>query len=298
MPLNPVGLRLPLCCLIWLQDLAEFVLHLGEESQSLEEFRAKLKANGSAVTQALAVSLYTSISKFVAKSKKAKAAAASGSTSSGSSGIGAKNGVSPSPAKDSKDEQVSPPGSSTNGSKPLPASAFSVSQHPPTEKELKFPGLCMQNRFDRPELQLARPDDHAPLSAAAQRLLEQEKDDKELMREQQEAFKRAKDGYWGGDHNSSSKGGISATGANALPIGGASGAAGTAAAATGAADANLNFCGKRGAPLERYGIYDGVVSRVMEYGAFVQLDLAEGRREGLLHVADMSRPDGGPCVSA
>ncbi|CDJ37257.1 pre-mRNA splicing factor RNA helicase, putative [Eimeria tenella] len=283
------------------KDLAEFVLHLGEESQSLEEFRAKLKANGSAVTQALAVSLYTSISKFVARSKKAKTAAATASTSSGSSGAGVKdgkNGVSPSPVKDSKDEQVSAPGSSTNGSKPLPTTAFSVSHHPPTEKELKFPGLCMQNRFDRPELQLARPDDNAPLSAAAQRLLQQEKDDKELMREQQEAFKRAKEGYWGGDHNSSSKGGISATGANALPIGGASGAAGTAAAATGAAGESLNFCGKRGAPLERYGIYDGVVSRVMEYGAFVQLDLAEGRREGLLHVADMSRPDGGPCVSA
>lgn len=281
--------------------MAEFVLHLGEESQSLEEFRAKLKANGSAVTQALAVSLYTSISKFVARSKKAKTAAATASTSSGSSGAGVKdgkNGVSPSPVKDSKDEQVSAPGSSTNGSKPLPTTAFSVSHHPPTEKELKFPGLCMQNRFDRPELQLARPDDNAPLSAAAQRLLQQEKDDKELMREQQEAFKRAKEGYWGGDHNSSSKGGISATGANALPIGGASGAAGTAAAATGAAGESLNFCGKRGAPLERYGIYDGVVSRVMEYGAFVQLDLAEGRREGLLHVADMSRPDGGPCVSA
>ena len=188
--------------------------------------------------------------------------------------------------------------------KPLPATAFSLSNHPPTEKELKFPGLCMQNRFDRPELQLERPDEHAPLSAHAQKLLEREKDDKELLKEQQEAFNRAKNGgYWGGkdssSSSSSSRGGFSATGANALPVGGGSPAAAAAAAtAAAAADESLNFCGKKRAPLERYGIYDGIVTRIMEYGAFVQLDLAEGRREGLLHAADMSRPDGGPCVSA
>ncbi|OEH74311.1 pre-mRNA splicing factor [Cyclospora cayetanensis] len=241
------------------KDLAEFVLHLGEESQSLEEFRTKLKANGSAVTQALAVSLYTAISKYVEKTKNAKRR--DGNTSSASS----KDASSSSPparvAADSEDASAG----GDSGVKTLPASAFSVSQHPPTEKELKFPGLCMQNRFDRAELQLTRPDEHAPLSAAAQRLLQREKDEKELLREQQEAYNKARD---------------------------------AAATVSAAADSSLNFCGRRGAPLERYGIYDGVVSRVMEYGAFVQLDLAEGRKEGLLHAADMSRADGGPCVSA
>ena len=271
---------------------------MGEESQSLEEFRAKLKANGSAITHALAVSLYTSISKYVAKKNKTKTEKSSGSSSSKVTARDASSNISPSSPKDSKDESVpSGPGSSSSGiSKPLPVNAFSVSQHPPTEKELKFPGLCIQNRFDRPELQLTRPDEHAPLSAAAQKLLEQEKDEKELQREQQEAFNRAREapGYWGSSSSSSSKG-LRATGANAIPVGDGS----TAAAAGGEGeDTSLNFCGKKGAPLERYGIYDGIVSRVMEYGAFVQLDVAEGRREGLLHVADMSRPDGGPCVNS
>ncbi|KAL8427104.1 hypothetical protein ACSSS7_007894 [Eimeria intestinalis] len=307
------------------KDLAEFVLHLGEESKSLEEFKAKLKANGSAVTQALAVSLYTAISKFVAKTQKQQTNTTtnSSSSSSGSSSNGAKNeatsSISPSPAKvHHKDESVSPNTTSSSSSNnnssssgtSLPSNAFTVSHTHPTEKELKFPGLCMQNRFDRPELQLERPDEHAPLSAAAQRLLNLEKDEKELQREQQEAFNRAKEGggYWGNKDTSKSssstsgggRGAFSATGANAVPVGGGGapspGAGGDAATAT-AAD-SLNFCGKKGAPLERYGIYDGVVARVMEYGAFVQLDLADGRREGLLHVADMSRPDGGPCVSA
>ncbi|CDJ30515.1 pre-mRNA splicing factor RNA helicase, putative [Eimeria mitis] len=312
------------------QDLAEFVLHLGEESKTLEEFRAKLKANGSAVTQALAVSLYTSISKFVARkthaaaahkspaAAAAAAAAATGNSSSSSSGAGgSSNSTSPPSVKNATDAGASPSpnssssssSSSSSGVKPLPPSAFSLSHHPPTEKELKFPGLCMQNRFDRPELQLERPDEHAPLSMHAQRLLQQEKDEKELIKEQQEAFNRAKNGgYWGNkdsssnssSSSSSSRGGgsFAATGANALPVGGAAAAAGTAAAAAAAgADDSLNFCGQRGAPLERYGIYDGVVSRVMEYGAFVQLELQGGRREGLLHVADMCRPDGGPCVT-
>ncbi|KAL8435108.1 hypothetical protein Efla_006329 [Eimeria flavescens] len=236
------------------KDLAEFVLHLGEESKSLEEFKAKLKANGSAVTQALAVSLYTAISKFVARTKKPPTSSSNSSSSSSSNSEGAKENsstTSPFVPKSNKDESTSPSGSvSSSKAAPLPATAFTVSQHPPTEKELKFPGLCMQNRFDRPELQLERPDEHAPLSAAAQRLLNLEKDEKELQREQQEAFNKAKagPGYWGNNDSSSSKsraGAYSATGANALP-----------------------------------------------------LDLAEGRREGLLHVGDMSRPDGGPCVSA
>ena len=282
--------------LLHFQDLAEFVLHLGEESESLEEFRAKLKANGSAVTQALAVSLYTGISKFVARTKKAKTNSTSSTSDAAKSST---DSTSPSPVKDAKEESASASSSSSksiSSSKPLPSTAFSVSQHAPTEKELKFPGLCMQNRFDRPELQLERPDEHAPLSAAAQRLLHQEKDERELQREEQEAFKKAKEGpgYWGNNNSnssSSSKGGLSATGANAVPVGGV-------AADAAAVDDSLNFCGQKGAPLERYGIYDGVVARVMEYGAFVQLDLAEGRREGLLHVADMSRPDGGPCVNA
>ncbi|CDJ53434.1 hypothetical protein EBH_0007450 [Eimeria brunetti] len=287
------------------KDLAEFVLHLGEESESLEEFRAKLKSNGSAVTHALAVSLYTSISKFVARSKNPKSAAATAAGAAAAAG-GSSSTPSPGAVKDSKDPPSSSSSSgSSSGTKPLPPNAFSLSHHPPTEKELKFPGLCMQNRFDRPELQLARPDEHAPLSLHAQRLLEREKDEKELMKEQQEAFNRAKNGgYWGdrdgNKHSSSSssnsnRGSLSATGANAVPVGGGAGAAAAAAAA---ADESLNFCGRKGAPLHRYGIYDGVVSRVMEYGAFVQLELQEGRREGLLHVADMSRPDGGPCVNA
>lgn len=40
-------------------------------------------------------------------------------------------------------------------------------------------------------------------------------------------------------------------------------------------------------------IYDGTVTSVKEYGAFVALEGVAGRREGLVHVSNMANPNGG-----
>lgn len=269
--------ELKVCCFLFraFKDLAEFVVHLGEESESLEEFVAKLKSNGSAVTQALGESLFSAISKYKNKKLNSKPA--------GSGVNAASDGDRPQDSSTSKD------GNAGNPSSVLPPTAFSVGKHAPTEKELKFPGLCMQNRFDLPQLQLERPDEHQPLSSAAQRLLEAEKDERELIKEQQEALRKSKSGpgYWAREDAKSDpslqRGRGSGTGANAVPVGGRAGEGVTS---------ELNFCGRRGAPIVRYGIYDGTVTRVMDYGAFVQLDVEGGRKEGLVHVADMTKGDG------
>lgn len=45
----------------------------------------------------------------------------------------------------------------------------------------------------------------------------------------------------------------------------------------------------RPAAVELYGIYKGVVSRVMEYGCFITMETAEGRKEGLCHLSELTK---------
>jgi len=45
----------------------------------------------------------------------------------------------------------------------------------------------------------------------------------------------------------------------------------------------------RAIPLELYGIYKAKVQRVMEYGAFLQMDTAEGPKEGLCHLTELTK---------
>lgn len=45
---------------------------------------------------------------------------------------------------------------------------------------------------------------------------------------------------------------------------------------------------RRGGELELYGIYDGRVSKVMDFGVFVELDGFDDRKEGLVHVTNLS----------
>ena len=39
-------------------------------------------------------------------------------------------------------------------------------------------------------------------------------------------------------------------------------------------------------------IYEGTINRLMEYGAFANIETAEGRKEGLLHINEMKKNDG------
>mmetsp|Transcript_15866 Transcript_15866/g.35547 ORF Transcript_15866/g.35547 Transcript_15866/m.35547 type:complete len:1098 (-) Transcript_15866:65-3358(-) len=45
----------------------------------------------------------------------------------------------------------------------------------------------------------------------------------------------------------------------------------------------------KAAPVEKFGIYKGKVTRVMEYGAFISLDTAEGPKEGLCHLTELTK---------
>nr|PIL98407.1 putative pre-mRNA-splicing factor ATP-dependent RNA helicase [Toxoplasma gondii COUG] len=257
------------------RDLAEFVVHLGEEASSLDEFREQLQENGAAVSTSLAVSLYTTIQKL---SQKKRAASKKEAGARDLSGKGEKKSAASTSASSS-----SFCSSASSASEVSRAPAF-PDHHELTEKEKKFPGLCMPNDFSRPELQLERPDEHAPLSEHAQRLLNAEKDEKELQKEQKEALKRGRENKFAPIQ----------TGANSIPLGGKKrdGEAERAGEKK-AGSAPAHYYGRKG-PMIRYAIYEGVVEKVVEFGCFVRLEFDEGTRQGLLHVADMIKTDGRP----
>eukprot|EP00919_Chromeraceae_sp_WS-2016_P052091 GHVR01123434.1.p1 GENE.GHVR01123434.1~~GHVR01123434.1.p1 ORF type:complete len:1336 (+),score=366.00 GHVR01123434.1:50-4057(+) len=61
---------------------------------------------------------------------------------------------------------------------------------PPTEKELRFPGLCVPDKTDNPALMFKPPDENAPLSNSAQLLIEGEYTERERLMKQNESQKK------------------------------------------------------------------------------------------------------------
>eukprot|EP00397_Hematodinium_sp_SG-2012_P007258 GEMP01007300.1.p1 GENE.GEMP01007300.1~~GEMP01007300.1.p1 ORF type:complete len:1145 (+),score=295.75 GEMP01007300.1:68-3502(+) len=49
---------------------------------------------------------------------------------------------------------------------------------------------------------------------------------------------------------------------------------------------------KKNLPLETGSVYEGSVSRLMEFGAFVSIETADGRKEGLCHINEMKKSEG------
>lgn len=276
------------------RDLAEFVVHLGEESSSLEEFSAQLKDNGASVSSSLAVSLYTTIQKLSRKKK---------SSSSSASCVDKKQS---NHAASSLEEQKKRAGDdvfSSSLSRRAAGGEGGEGHDRLTEKEKKFPGLCLPNDLSRPELRLERPANDAPLSRQAQKLLEAEKDEKELLKEQKEALRKktqedrhastARAGNRG-ERGGDSRGG--GPGVRTLGEDEGKSRKPQEEKREGENDADdkkppAHYYGRRG-PMIRYAIYEGVVEKVLEFGAFVRLEFTdEGTRQGLLHVVDMYRND-------
>mmetsp|Transcript_70916 Transcript_70916/g.208102 ORF Transcript_70916/g.208102 Transcript_70916/m.208102 type:complete len:1156 (+) Transcript_70916:169-3636(+) len=145
--------------------------------------------------------------------------------------------------------------------------ALSGKKAPTNEKEAKFPGLAMQDRPDREELMIEQPRQPGELSAAAKKLLNSEKDDRELAEERK---KEAKGGGRGSGRASRSR------------------SRGRSRSRDGKKkEVKKGF--QKNAALELYGIYKGQVNRVMEYGAFVSFETSEGRKEGLVHLSEITK---------
>lgn len=202
------------------KTLAEFVIDIGKECDNVKEFEAKLEENGAAATGPFCERLLALIRKMGGARKPANALAkASGSTSA----------------------------------------AEPDRRAPKNEKEMLFPGLCGPDRPDREELKMDRPDPHAKMSETGQRLLDAEKDPKELEKEAKERSKGK--GRGRSRSRSRSKG---KTGKKAFKPG-------------------------KPPPVELYQIYQAKISRVMEYGCFLQMETDEGPKEGLCHLSELSK---------
>mmetsp|Transcript_49286 Transcript_49286/g.127096 ORF Transcript_49286/g.127096 Transcript_49286/m.127096 type:complete len:1155 (-) Transcript_49286:80-3544(-) len=205
------------------KTLAEFVISIGEEASSVNDFEVKLKENGAEAQRTFAERLFGLIGKM---GPKGGGAAADGPMKGG------------------------PP-------------ALMGEKKPKSEREAKFPGLAVPDRPDREELEIEAPRAKGELSEYAKKLLEQEMDDREL------AEKRKKEAKGGGRGRASrsrsrSKGKDKDKGPK-----------------------KPNF--SRPAAVELYGIYRGQVQRVMEYGCFIQFETAEGRKEGLVHLSEVTK---------
>jgi len=133
------------------------------------------------------------------------------------------------------------------------------------EKEKKFSGLCIPDNSARDELRIdAR--EAGELSKTAKRLLEGEKDDKEIREEEKEASKRARESGAPKRRPERSR-----------------------SRSEGKKKGKRNPDLDKAAPMEVFRIYKAKVSRVMEYGVFISLDTAEGPKEGLCHLSEVTK---------
>ncbi|CAE8638853.1 unnamed protein product, partial [Polarella glacialis] len=121
------------------------------------------------------------------------------------------------------------------------------------DKDLKFPGLAMPDNKSRNELKLdAQSND---LSSAARKLLNMEKGEEEMEAERKAGAKELRE-------RSRSRGKKEKKNDRGKVVNG---------------------------PAELYGIYKGQVSRIMEYGCFINFETSEGRKEGLAHLSEVTK---------
>jgi ATP-dependent RNA helicase DHX8/PRP22 len=154
------------------------------------------------------------------------------------------------------------PGAASTGGAGGKATSSAGSSQPSAPKSAKaqaFPGLAIP---DRPDLyETVKP--VSELSSSAKKLLDKEKTPEELAKEAKE---RAKGG---GKRSPSPKRRRSRS---RSPKGKAK-------------KRDLD----KPQPTELYGIYKAKVQRVMEYGAFIQMETAEGPKEGLCHLTELTK---------
>jgi len=203
------------------KTLAEFVIDIGEEVSSVDEFEKKLEENGAAAARPFCERLWDLVQKM-GSSKKA-----GGATSGGAGGKAAAEPKMPSAPK--------------------------------SAKAAAFPGLAID---DRPDLyEQMKPS--AEISESAKKLLQSEKTPEEIAKEAKERSKG------GGKRDPSPKRRKSRS---RSPKG----------------KKKFDKSARPG-PCELYGIFKAKVSRVMEYGAFIQMETAEGPKEGLCHLTELTK---------
>mmetsp|Transcript_57831 Transcript_57831/g.152186 ORF Transcript_57831/g.152186 Transcript_57831/m.152186 type:complete len:1158 (+) Transcript_57831:156-3629(+) len=207
------------------KTLAEFVITIGEEASDLDDFLGKLKENGAEATRPFGERLFSLIGKM------------------GGAGGGGRQ-------------------ESSKGGPP--ALTGKILRAPASEKEAKFPGLAMPDRPDREELDMEAPRAYGELSASAKRLLDSEKDDRELAEEKKKAGKGGGKGRASRSRSRRRSRSRDDKKKDLAPF-------------------------KRNGEVELYGIYKGQVNRVMEYGAFISFDCSEGRKEGLVHLSEITK---------
>ncbi|CEM31064.1 unnamed protein product [Vitrella brassicaformis CCMP3155] len=244
------------------KDLAEFVVHLGEESSHVNEFESKLEDSGAKVSRSLAETLFTLIQKLGKKKQPAPSPAShpgAASASSSAAAHGSPAAAPPSRANGASDDDVSP-----------------VSPHDRLlrERARRFPGLAVPDNRNREELQMERPDEHAPVSSAARKLLLREESDNTRDREGWRDALASERERSRGDmedrsptrHDDDRRKRHRDESHDEGPP---------------------RYVPGRRMPVLLYGIYDGTVSRVMDYGCFIALETAEGRKEGLVHASEI-----------
>mmetsp|Transcript_16963 Transcript_16963/g.59326 ORF Transcript_16963/g.59326 Transcript_16963/m.59326 type:complete len:1166 (+) Transcript_16963:153-3650(+) len=212
------------------KTLAEFVIELGEGATSIDDFETKLSENGAAAARPFCERLFELIGKMG----------------------GAKKGGGTAIDKKALMKVGGPP--ALTQKKVL------------TEREKRFPGLCVEDRPDRAELEIEAPRQKGELSEVAKKLLEGEKDDQELAKEAKEK------GRQGGRRRSPSKERRRSRSRE-----------------RGEKKVQPQKDHERPLPLELYRIYRGQVSRVMEYGVFLSIETTEGKKEGLCHLTEITK---------
>lgn len=228
--------------------------HIGETSETAEQLQSQLLEDGLAAPEHLVDSLYSLTRRLYVKKSAAEVAPAD--ANSGSVSWGSKE------VNDQKNSVQS-----------------SLVHNPELEKRAqRFPGLCIADTRDRRELQLERPNANAPLSSLALELLDEEKTDRERLEEARAAARRrsprrgVREDRETSSLNDSRRRQRHRDSSND----------------TSAASPRRVKSRHRNGPLELHGIYEAEVSRVLDYGAFISF-WADGRKEGLVHVQDISR---------
>eukprot|EP01071_Lankesteria_metandrocarpae_P012591 Lankesteria_metandrocarpae@DN6068_c0_g1_i1.p1 len=281
------------------KDVAAFIIHLGEQSDSLESFVENLSENGAEAAPDLAHKLYALICKLSSAKRRKEQGARESKVLQKDDNSDAKKaasttseGVTTAPLK-SSNSSISTATTSSGRTHGAEGSYLTTHRDPEQTAVLqgrrsKFPGLAAADKPSRPELEFTVPQEDAPLSEHAQRLLHFEKDDKQLAEEAKEAARRGAQERR--DRHSNGRRGDSDYNRGA-PRSNEESRGHTEAPSRDGTNSNARRGGGR-PTLVLQAIYDGRVSRLMDFGVFVQFDTAEGRKEGLVHVTDMSKNEG------
>lgn len=247
------------------KDLAEYIIHIGETTASRSEFEKQLLDDGLEAPESLATSLYSLTHRFYERKKQLEE-------------------TTKSTAHDALLREGGGGGRTTLAS--LEDRSPPRQANPLLERRAqRFPGLCRPDTRNRDELHLERPAPDAPLSRNALSLLDEEKTDRERLEEaRSEAAARSN----ANNRRDTTRQKYRSRSAE-RPSRRRERRSPDRSRSPNRQRRHHRDRPPPAQPLEVYGIYDGTVARVLDYGAFVSFQTDAGIREGLVHVQDMGR---------